>query len=285
MSASRIFKEPLFHFVLLGATLFALYAWVNPSSRGASENTILVSAGRIEQLASVFGKTWQRPPSGEELKGLIDDFVLEEVYYRKAVEMGIDQDDALIRRRLRQKLEFLTDDVIALATPSDADLEQYLSENAAEFSTDPTFTFRQIYFNPEKRGDDPLPEIRKVADELRAGGEAVGDRTLLPERLENASLRAIDGTFGTGFAAKLEKLAPGEWGGPISSGFGLHLVRLDRSTPGELPPLERIRPEVAREWANHRKVEARADFNAELLRDFTIEVEWPGSESESQPEE
>ncbi|HRX54783.1 MAG: peptidyl-prolyl cis-trans isomerase [Verrucomicrobiales bacterium] len=277
MSLSRFLKEPLLHFVLIGAALFAIHAGINPSSRKDSEGTIVVSAGRIEQLAAIFAKTWQRAPTAEELKGLIDDFVLEEAYYRKAVEMGIDQDDTMIRRRLRQKLEFLTDDTVALATPSDADLARYLSEHPGDFRTDPTYTFRQVFFNPGKHGADPLPEIRKRADELRAGGEVTGDATLLPEGLEKATSQTIDGTFGTGFAQKLAELQPGIWSDPIPSAFGLHLVRVEETTPGELPSLEKIRPIVEREWANLRRTEARATFNAALLKGIEVEVEWPES--------
>jgi hypothetical protein len=280
MSVSRFLKEPLLHFVLIGAALFGVYALANPSSGEASDDTIVVSAGRIEQLVAISAKTWQRPPTAEEVKGLIDDFVLEEVYYRKAVEMGIDRDDTMIRRRLRQKLEFLTDDIVAMATPSDADLARYLSEHAESFRTDPAYTFRQIYFNPERHGDDALPEIRKRADELRGGGEVTGDATLLPEGLEDASTQAIDATFGNGFAEQLVDLKPGVWSDPISSGFGFHLVRIDQATPGELPALEKIRPIVEREWANQRRTEARAAFNAELLKDIKVEVEWPAVETE-----
>jgi hypothetical protein len=218
------------------------------------------------------------------LKGLIDDAVLEEVYYRKAVEMGIDKDDTMIRRRLRQKLEFLTDDSVALVTPKDDDLERYRTEHAADFRTDPTYSFQQIYFHPEKHGDDPLPAIQAKADELRAGGEAVGDPTLLPEGLENASSQAIDNTFGAGFAARLAELTPGKWSDPVPSGFGLHLIRIDATTPGELPPLEKIRPIVEREWANGRRVEARAMFNAALLENFNVTVEWPEEDGKTHPE-
>jgi hypothetical protein len=280
MSFSRIIKDPLIHFVIIGVALFAVYALVNPSSRMAPENTILVSTGRIGQLVAIFSKTWQRPPTAEELKGLIDDAILEEAYYRKAVEMGIDRDDTMIRRRLRQKLEFLTDDTAAMVTPSEEDLEAYLSEHADEFRTEPTYTFRQLYFKPEKYGDDPLPAIRKLADELRGGGDITGDATLLPDSLENGSSRIIDGTFGTGFAENLANLAPGVWSDPIPSGYGLHLVRINGATPGELPSLEKVRPAVEREWANQRRIEARAAFNAELLKDYKIEVEWPADETE-----
>lgn len=215
----------------------------------------------------------------EELKGLIDEFVLEEIYYRKAVEMGIDQEDTLIRRQLRQKLEFLTDDTVALAEPTDEDLDRYLAEHADEFRTDPTFTFRQLHFNPEKSGDDFPQRIGAKADELRAGGEVIGDATLLPEAFEDASSRSVDGTFGSGFADKLAELTPGEWSDPISSAFGLHLVRIESRTPGEIPSLEKIRKIVAREWANERRVEARAAFDAALLENVEVVIEWPDAKS------
>ena len=118
---SRIHREPLFHFLLIGAIMFAIYAWRRENVSSLSREQIVVTPGRIEQLRTIFQKTWQRPPTDAELKGLIDDFVLEEVYYRQAVAMGIDRDDTIIRRRLRQKLEFLTDDAAAMVAATDED--------------------------------------------------------------------------------------------------------------------------------------------------------------------
>jgi parvulin-like peptidyl-prolyl isomerase len=235
----------------------------------------VVSAGRIEQLASIFAKTWQRPPTPQELKGLIDDYVIEEVYYRKAVALGIDKNDTMIRRRMRQKMEFLSDDVAGLAEPSDEELKAYLAANESKFRTEPVYTFRQIFFNPEKHPGDPQAYVQARAEILSAGGKIEGDQTLLPAYFAEVPGRAVDNTFGTGFANQLDALALGQWAGPLASGIGLHLIRLESRVPGRLPDLKAIRPLVQREWANQKRLDLRQKFNAGLLKDYKVVIDWP----------
>ena len=236
-----------------------------------------MSAGRIDQLTGIFAKTWQRPPTPEELKGLVDEYVLEEIYYRKALAMGIDKDDTIIRRRLRQKLEFLTEDIAALAEPSDGELAAYLSANEERFRTEPVYTFRQIYFNPERHGGDPEGYVREQLALLNSGEDVPGDRTLIPDSFAHASRHAVDGTFGTGFSGQLDELTPGAWSDPIRSGLGLHLVRLESRVPGHLPELAAIREKVAREWANDKRLATKKKLNDRLLEDYEVVIEWPES--------
>lgn len=271
----KFFQDPLCHFLLIGGALFLIYALMNPSTPGDSDRKIVVGAGRIEQLATIFVKTWQRPPTPEELQGLIDDYVLEEVYYRKAMAMGIDKNDTMIRRRMRQKMEFLSDDAAALAEPSDEELKEYLAANESKFRVEPVYTFQQIFFNPEKHPGDPQAYVRAKAEILWAGGKVEGDQTLLPEFFAEAPSQAVDSTFGTGFAKQLNVLPLGQWSGPVVSGIGLHLVRLESLRPGRLPHLQEIRPLVLREWANEKRLELRQKFNAELLKDYKVVIEWP----------
>jgi hypothetical protein len=281
MALKTLLREPLLHFLAIGGALFALNAFLNPETEDATQRRIVVTAGRIEQLANVFAKTWQRPPTPGELKGLIDDYVLEEAYYRKAIAMGIDQNDTMIRRRLRQKIEFLTEDAAALAEPSDEALAVYLAQNAERFRIEPLYTFRQIYFNPERYDGDPSGHVRAIADKVRAGGVAKGDATLLPESFTDATRREVDRTFGTGFAEMLDSLTPGKWSDPIRSGLGLHLVRLASRIPARLPKLEEIRPLVKREWANQKRLELRRKFNEELLKDHEVVIQWPQPPAEA----
>lgn len=271
----KFFQDPLAQFLLIGAALFVVYAIMNPATPGDGERRIVVSAGRIEQLASIFAKTWQRPPTREELQGLINDYVLEEVYYRQALAMGIDKNDTMIRRRLRQKMEFFSDDAAALIEPGDEALKAYLAANESKFRTEPVYTFRQIFFNPEKHPGSPLAYVQARAEVLRAGGKIEGDQTLLPESFAEAPGQTVDSTFGTGFAKKLDDLTLGEWSGPVVSGIGLHLIRLESRIPGRLPALEEIRPVVQREWTNQKRLELRQKFNAELLKDYQVVIEWP----------
>jgi len=292
----KLSREPLLHFLLIGVALFVVYDWVadderNDFASGETGQQIVVSAGRIEQLANVFAKTWQRPPNKDELQGLIDDFVLEEVYYRQAVAMGIDRDDTIIRRRLRQKMEFLTDDTAALIEPTEEALATYLAEHEDTFRESGTYTFQQVYFDPEKHGDDPENHVAEQLTKLRseeARPESrqieFGDVSLLPTAFQEASRRAVDGTFGSGFSQELDKLEIGPWLGPVPSGLGFHLIRIDSVTKGRLPELSEIRPIVQREWSNERRLAVREETNKSLLQNYDVVIQWPEQTAETPDE-
>jgi len=272
----KIFREPLLHFLLIGVGLFFVYRLVNHSdTAGDSDQRIVITAGRIEQLTTAFEKTWQRPATDEELKGLIDEFALEEVYYRQALAMGIDRDDTIIRRRLRQKMEFLTDDVASLVEPSDEELAAYLAEHEDTFRESPTYTFRQVYFDPEKHGDTPRARVAEKLVALRAGQTAVGNASLLPQSFDVATRQVVDGTFGGGFSLQLDELTIGDWQGPVRSGLGLHLIFLETRAEGRLPQLAEIRRVVQREWSNDKRIANHRRVNDRLLAEYEIVIEWP----------
>ena len=271
----RFLAEPLLHFLLIGAGLFVLFGLANKEEQPASDSTIVVTSGRIDQLSSLFAKTWQRPPTKEELQGLIDDFVLEEIYYRQAKEMGIDRDDTIIRRRLRQKMEFLTDDVASYLEAGDEELATYLEKNADRFRCDSTYSFRQVFINPEKHAGGLDEYIATQLRALEAGEEVAGDSGLLPARFDGATTWTVDSSLGLGFAAQLDELDTGKWIGPMKSGLGLHLVYLESRMPGSLPPIDEIRSAVEREWSHEKRLEMRQRLNDKLREDYEIIVEWP----------
>jgi hypothetical protein len=271
----RLLKEPLLHFLLIGASLFFVFGLAQDGMPGRTDDQVIVSAGRIEQLNNIFTKTWQRPPSPAELKGMIDDFVLEEIYYRQAVEMGIDRDDTVIRRRLRQKFEFLTDDMAAASVPTDEQLAAYLAANADAFAKDTTYTFEQVYINPERAGVDLQRQVAKELAALKAGNEVVGTGGMLPSYFDNTPARAVDNVFGRGFAESLDALPLNDWQGPVESGLGLHLVKIAERVEGYLPDLADIRPIVEREWVNENRLETRRLINDQLLSEYDVVIEWP----------
>lgn len=277
----KILKEPLLHFLTIGVVLFVLFDMVNDGA--TADNQVIVSAGRIEQLENIFAKTWQRPPTAEELKGLIDDFVLEEIYYRQAVAMGIDRDDTVIRRRMRQKFEFLTDDMAAVIKPTDSDLATYLADNSDAFIRDTTYTFDQVYINPDQPGIALDTHVAELLVALGAGDSGAVDGGLLPFHYQAVTSRVVDGSFGLGFSQKLDELKVGEWQGPVESGLGLHLLRLDSRVEGVLPELTDIRSTVEREWANEKRLETRRIINEQLLKDYQVEIEWPRAQVSEAP--
>jgi hypothetical protein len=272
---TRIIREPLFHFLLIGAALFVIFGFVDERTTGGVNDQIVVSAGRIQQFENIFAKTWHRPPTADELKGLVDDFVLEEIYYRQAVAMGIDRDDTVIRRRMRQKFEFLTDDMAATNSPSDETLAAYFAANADEFIRDNTYTFEQVYINPDRSITDLDREVAEQLAALQAGVPPTGNNGLLPAYFDAVPARLIDSSFGTGFSSRLDTLSAGTWQGPIESGLGLHLIRVDSRTEGALPDLADIRPIVEREWANDKRLETRQQINEKLLSNYEVVIAWP----------
>ena len=283
---SRLLKEPLLHFLLLGAALFGISSLRDSDSAADSDQQVVVSEGRIRQLVEVFGKTWQRPPTRREIQGLIDDFVLEEIYYREAVTMGLDRGDTIIRRRMRQKLEFLTEDAAGMTDPTDEQLASFLDANQDRFRSSDRYTFRHVHIDPERHGEQLDPHVAGTLERLRQGETVPGDSGLLPASFTESPVATIDRTLGRGFAAQLTGLPAGEWHGPVRSGFGLHLVRIEERIEGTVPELSEIRAKVEREWSHSRNLEARAKVNEELLNRYEVVVEWPtekGEETASAP--
>ncbi len=283
----RLLREPLLHFLLAGTALFLLY---EASNRGGSDapREIVISETRIEALAENFAAVWMRPPSAAELKGLIDDYVAEEVFYREAVAMGLDRDDTVIRRRLRQKMEFISDNVADSGEPTDAQLQGYLVQNAGKFARPAELTFRQVYLNAERRGDTVRADAEKLLAELQAGrGPAdpteAGDTTLLPATMEAASPQAIVNAFGQEFARQVDEAPLGQWSGPIESAFGLHLVRVDERAAAKAPTLGEIRPIVLREWQSEQRRRQNQSFLAALRDKYEVRVEGPAAELYAAP--
>ncbi len=274
-----LLREPLLHFLLLGAALFAAFRWgAGPVETGSK--SIVVTQGRIDHLANAFARTWQRPPTRQELDGLIQDHVREEVYVREAVALGLDRDDLTIRRRLAQKFEFVSDDLAAPAEPSNEALQAYLNAHPATFATERRFSFRQVYLDPQRRGVDLARDVdRLLAGLKQAGAKAdlasLGDPFPLQREFDNVSAREVRNAFGEKFAAALGNLSPGEWQGPVESGYGAHVVFLAERTEGRLPPLEDVREAVRREWGYAHRLEAVAQFYQALLRRYTVTIERP----------
>jgi hypothetical protein len=274
----RILREPLLHFLLLGAGLFTAYGLLSKPGSGDAPRKIVVTVGQIEHLAAGFAKTWQRPPSDAEIKGLVDDWVREEIATREALALGLDRDDTVIRRRLRQKLEFVSDDIAAQAEPTDADLNAYLQAHPESFRVEPRFTFSQVYLDPAKHGDKLIRDTTQLLARLKQAGakadsSALGDSFLLEHTFESATTREIAQQFGEEFAAKLGELSPGQWQGPVESGYGVHLVLVSERTEGRLPELAEVHDVVRREWANAQRLEGNERFYQELLKRYAVTIE------------
>jgi len=220
----RFLREPLVHFLAIGAALFLAFAW---KGGGASSGRIVVTRARLESLAAGFARTWQRPPTAEELKGLVDGYVREEIAVREAVATGLDRDDTIIRRRLKQKIDFLAEDRIDSAPPTDAELAAWLAAHPDVYRAEARVSFRQVCLTAEKRGGPAAAEAeaRRLAAALEKkgpGADAAGDSLLLPPDMPLAPQSEIARVFGSEFAAAVAKIEPGHWTAPVPSGFGVH---------------------------------------------------------------
>jgi hypothetical protein len=272
-------REPLVHFLLIGAALFLLFEW---RGGGGGERRIVIPRGQIEHLAQSFEIVWLRPPTPEELRGLVDDYVREEVAVREAMAMGLDRDDTIVRRRLRQKLEFMMEDSLEVHPPTDEDLLLWLEEHPESFRIEPAVSFLQIFVSRDRRGLDAHAFARALLADLGGAAaptpslhsiEALGDPLMLPQDVPLSSRSDVARMFGEDFAASLLSLAPGRWQGPVESGFGLHLVWLRERVEGSLPPLAEVREAVERELLQARRT-AELEANYErLLSQYRIVIE------------
>jgi len=277
----RILSEPFVHFLAIGAAIFVAYAAINRGSDAPQEETIVVSAGQIGQILEVFSRTWQRPPTPEELRGLIDAHIKEEVFYREGRKLGLDDNDTVFRRRLQQKMEFLMEPSAAELTPGEGELQAFLEANREAFRIPKRLAFEQVYFNPERRGA-AAADAAEVLERLRAGEVSdptgLGDQTMLSQRLALTSVDRIELAFGGDFAAGLAKAPVGEWVGPVRSGFGLHLVKLDERKEARDPTLSEVIGIVTREWEDQRRREIADKRYADMREEYEAVVELPETE-------
>jgi hypothetical protein len=275
----KILREPLVHFLILGALLLLASNLVNKRT-GGDTRKIVVTQGQIEHLEDTFTSVHQRPPNEAELTGLIRDYVHEEVYYREAVALGLDRDDEPIRQRLRTKMEFISEDVAAQTEPTEEQLRFYLNGYPDKFRVDRRFTFSQIYLDPARRGRRLNADAQQMLAKLnKLGAEAdlskIGDPFLLEPSSQDVSARGVARDFGEAFATALGELPVGKWQGPVESGLGMHLVYISKRTDGRIPSLDEVRDVVRREWANDYRIEANEKFYGGLLQRYTVTVELP----------
>jgi hypothetical protein len=271
-------REPLIHFLLLGAAIFWLASLVGDPA-GGREDRIRLGSAEVELLRQGFERTWQRPPSEAELAGLVEERVREEVYYREALALGLDRDDTIVRRRLRQKMEFLSED-LALAPPTDAELEAWLRAHPERFRVEPRIRFEQVFLSRDRRGDRLRADAERLLAGLRAGDAlhdpaALGDPLPLPAAAGVLSASEVAGLFGPDFAGRVFELEPERWQGPVDSAYGAHLVLVRERVAGRDPALAEVRDAVAREWAAEQRLRAREEHYRELRARYDVRIEVP----------
>jgi hypothetical protein len=263
-------REPVVHFLLIGLALFLWYGRVAPASTDAS--SIVVTQAQVDVLARQFEATWGRSPAPGELHGLVDAYVVDEMMFREGRELGLGDDDAVIKRRIRQKYQVMSEELQPTEPPSDEALHKYLESHADRFRSPGTLTFEQVLVADAGPAERQVEQARRA---LEAGADPlnVGRPTMLPLRADAAALDLVARDFGPEFVDQLERVPLGQWHGPVKSAFGTHVVRVTQRTEGAVPPLDDIRVAVAREWERDRRERALESNLADLRRKYTVVIE------------
>ncbi|MGB6223703.1 peptidyl-prolyl cis-trans isomerase [Haloferula sp.] len=287
----KILRDPLIVFLLIGGGIFLLYSKVNPEEEldAANPDQIEITSDIQNMLVSEWSARWNRPPTPEEFKGLLDSYIKEELLFREASKLGLDQADSIIRRRLAQKMEFLTSDIVDLEDVSDETLQTFYQDNAEKYQMPTELGFQQIYFSTDKRDDaeaDAAALLPSLNDGSMSFEQAVesADPTLLSPEFSTSELPLIGRQFGTEFAEALTDQTPGEWFGPVKSGYGFHLVKILERKDGHLPELATIREDVLNDYRYEQREKLNESMLEGLLEQYDVVIE-PRIEEATETEE
>ena len=263
-SPRRWLREPLLHFLLAGLLLFAMYRILHPELSERTESTrIEVTADDLRQLEVVWTAQWHRPPTQDEMRGLVESRVREEILYREGLALGLDQGDTIVKRRLAQKMEFLADDVSALRDPTTDELRAWYARNSERFAEPGRRSFRHVYFSTDRRGSqtraDATRALTKLTDTLVDAPMVgtLGDRFMFQDQYGDRPPEQIASIFGSQFALAVDQIRPGSWQGPIESGLGWHLVFVTSATQGRVPSFDEIELDIKAGWLDEQRAESR----------------------------
>ncbi len=264
----KFIREPLVHF-LGGALLIFAFFWATGSDRDPADYAISIDETDIARLKTDWIQNFRRPPTQQELDGLIDQEVAEEIYYREALRLGLDKNDPVIRRRLFTKMRFVDGEDAENATPTDTDLQQWMDKDPARYALSPLYDFEQIYL-----GQIGAAEASVLIDRLKDGAEpdAFAKSISLPAALKRVSGDDIGRQFGDRFAGQIEKLEPGTWSGPIHSGFGAHAVKITAKTPGKTAALDDVRQRVSNDWYAARQAKQKEKALSRYRAQYEVSV-------------
>lgn len=274
----KLFHEPLLHFALAGAVLFGAYALINRGDDIANKpKEIRLGQGEVQWLKETWALQRQREPTQEELRGLVAEFLNEELLAREARELKLDENDTVVRRRLAQKLTFLLDDTLRRSEPKEADLQRLYEARPERFQTGAWVSFTHVYFNPAQR-NDPVSDANNTLVDLSRSGNvepavAMGDRFLLPYEFQEESEQSVTGAFGHDFTRNLFALKPEVWSGPIASSYGIHLVRISALHNAQIRSFSETREQLLKEWRYDQEKAAKDRYLAELLKKFHVVVD------------
>ncbi len=274
-----LIREPFFHFLVIGVVVYFLYGFFGNQAGIEPDNTITVTASQIDWLEQTWQKRWNRPPTPKEKQGLIDAYVKESIMYQQALAIGLDRDDTIIRRRLAQKLEFLTRDLTEIASPSKEELRTYFDMHQDQYRTPASLSFTHVYFSTDKRQSQTVQDAKDALAKLQAESELtqsfkdMGDAFMLQQYYPDKTQQEILRLFGDEFSQKTFQIPVGKWTGPVESAYGLHLVYVHGRVESTMPDLADLQDRVLQDWASDKRREINEKFYASLLSRYEVIVE------------
>jgi peptidyl-prolyl cis-trans isomerase C len=274
----QVVREPLVQFLLIGALIYGAYSLYGLADEIADEKIVIVDTNRIESFIGQWQSRWKRPPTKSELDGIINAYIEEEVLYRQAVAIGLNKDDPITRRRIAQKLVFLTKNIALLKEPEDGELERYFNDNLKEYRQPDQVSFIQIFIDPDKRDKTTLVDAKTLLAKLKVAGipnaktANMGDRFMQENQFSEISELGIRRLFGGGFSESVMKLEPDKWHGPVLSGFGVHLVYVFEHKIAPSPDFAKVRDKVLADWQSGQQEKFNADFIANLNSTYEIVI-------------
>jgi parvulin-like peptidyl-prolyl cis-trans isomerase-like protein len=280
---SRLLREPLVHFLAFGGLMFVVYYAMNPSASAPPPNVISITPKSIERIRTGFIGVWKREPGEDELNSLIDDAIREEIYYREAVALGLDKGDALVKRRMRLKMEFLMDSASSVLEPANEELEAFYSVNIENYLEEPRVAFEQVFLGETSNA----ATVEAALTQMRANPDidlySIGPRSQLPAQLGLATTDAVTGVFGRGFFERVSALDKMIWTGPVESTYGVHIVRVLDILPAQAPKLAEVRDLVLRDWRTAKRGEIQDRDYAKRRTRYVVEIDrGDGVQAESQ---
>jgi len=269
---SKLIREPLVHF-LIGAFFVFVFFAVTGLDRNTEDYSVRLDQADVSRLASTWQQNFRRPPAKQELDGLIDQEIREEIYYREALRLGMNVNDAVIRRRLAKKMKFLQSEDGEDDKPTDLVLKKWLDDHPKKYALSSRYDLEQIYLG--QFNDVDAKRAKRMIAQLNAGTAKPGSirkPLSLPESIENENEREISRQFGEKFALAIGEQKRGEWTGPVLSGFGLHIIRITAKQPGQMPTLDQVKQAVTNDWRARQTKDREDNAYQKLLQQYDVQV-------------
>ena len=273
----RYAREPLVHFILIGAVLFAVYNALHSKESASSDSKkIVLTADDVDQISLMWQAQGRPAPTAEQIESLLDSKIREEVLYHEALALGLDKEDTIVKRRMAQKMDFLAEDLSNLREPTREEVKTWFAKNSERFTMPGRASFRHLYFSFDKHGKQTAEAA--AAALKRIGGKpsdsldatTLADSFMFQDYYGDRSFDELAKTFGPGFARALFAQKTGSWQGPIESGYGWHLVFLDSLTPARMPEFEEVETDVKSQWISAQRDDTKRRMYEEMKSRYEI---------------